>query len=228
MRKRAVTAILIILVTVSLAACAPTGSSYAEEGPRKVAIGVGEEIVGSTPYIDHDKPTPTSTPAPTPSPTPTPEITVTAEPTQQVLPPNGDGVFTKDDIVVIVNDMRIVPGMDYTGKENIPGKVVDKYEGVSCLQSGYDINYVYKDFQIDTIRQNEKQYIYIADFKSGSAVTDAGIGIGSTEDDVIAAYGTPTEDTLTQRIYIDGNLQMAFYITNEKVTEILLVDSSFR
>lgn len=227
MKKRAVTAILISAVVLSLAACSPAGSSYAGDGPHKVVIGVGEEIVGSTPYTDHDKPTPT--PTPTPEATPVPTVTDQPEITPHVtMPPSGDGVFTKDDIAVIVGEMRITPGMDYTGKENIPGKVVDKYEGVSCLQSGYDINYVYKDFQIDTIRQNERQYIYIADFKGGSAVTEAGIGIGSSEDDVLAAYGTPTEDTLTQRIYISGNLQMAFYITDEKVTEILLVDSSFR
>ena len=118
--------------------------------------------------------------------------------------------------------------MDFTGKENEPGKVADKLEGVSCLQSGYDINYIYKDFRIDTIRQNERQYIYSAQFKGTGALTNAGIGIGSTEEDVITAYGAPTEDTNTQRIYKTGNWQMSFYIVDEKVTEIYLVDYSFQ
>ena len=227
MKKTVASAILIIVIMSCLGACAPKDSSYSEDGAHKVAIGVGEEIVGSQPYVDHDKPTPTPTPTPEISATPVP--TVTIEPTPVVtVTPGGDGVFTKEDCVVIVENVRISPGMDFTGRENEPGKVVDKLEGVSCLQSGYDINYIYKGFRIDTITQNGKQYIYIADFTGAGAVTDAGIGIGSSEDDVIAAYGEPTEDSVTQRIYKTGSLMMSFYIKDEKVTEIVLVDSSFQ
>lgn len=226
MRRRALAAILIAVLMICLTAC--SGSpAYSEEGAHKVAIGIGEDIVGSQPYVDHDKPTPTPTPTPEISATPMP--TVTAAPTPVITnAPSGDGKFTKEDCVVIINDMRIIPGMDFTGKENEPGKVADKLEGVSCLQSGYDINYIYKDFRIDTIRQNERQYIYSAQFKGTGALTNAGIGIGSTEEDVITAYGAPTEDTNTQRIYKTGNWQMSFYIVDEKVTEIYLVDYSFQ
>lgn len=228
MSKRTILVCIFAVLIPVITACSRNDNSLSEDGARKIVIGVGNGTADSTPYQDHDKPTPT--PTPSPEVTATPVVTMTPVPTGPVITgtPKGDGAFDESDCAVVVAGIRLFPGMDFTGKEEAVGKVIDKLEGVSCLQAGYDINYYYKGFHVDTIRQNDRQYIYLADFTGGDALTEAGIGIGSSEEDLIAAYGTPYEDSLTQRVYKSGKMQMTFYISDEKVTEFTIVDTSLQ
>lgn len=227
MKGKQIKALLLLLVALLLTSC---GSSKPDtkNGARPVVIGLGKGDGDSIPYVDTDAPpaTPTPTPTPTPSPTPTPTPVPTGEVSPSVTP-EALGTFSAEDCVIIVAGVEIRTGMDYTGKENLPGEIIDKLEGVACLEAGNDINYYYKDFHVDTVTKDGKQIVYSADFTGGGAVTSKKIGIGSTEEELLSTYGEPYSHTLTGMIYQDGVRHLTFYLAKGKVTEMVLSDSSF-
>ena len=229
--------IIAIAVMLALTACGKRRGAPSEDGAMRVVLGVGEGDGDSTLYVDTDEPvytpTPTFTPTPTPTPEPTtaqptPSVSGTPETTPEPTQGGGRGAYAAEDCVVVVNGVAISPNMDFSGKEATVGKVVEKLEGVSCLDSGYDINYYYDGFNIDTITQTGKQLVYMASFNGGGATTQAGIGIGSTVDDIIKAYGEPTEDSGVSLAYVDGTVQIMFYLEDDVVTEMVIVDTSFQ
>ena len=210
-------------------ACSQQKNAASDKGAKKVVLGIGNSTGDSKAYVDTDAPSPTPTPTPieelkpsvsvTPSPTPTP-------PGGHVI--NPDGTFTEDDCAVIVAGFTVRPGMDFTGQEEKPGKIKEKLEGVSCLSVGHDINYYYKGFHIDTVTLAGKQYVYSATFSDVGAATAKGITIGSKEEDVIAAYGDPHQQTMAGLVYVVGKKRITLLISKDYVTEILLADSSFQ
>ena len=143
MKGKQIKALLLLLVALLLTSC---GSSKPDtkNGARPVVIGLGKGDGDSIPYVDTDAPpaTPTPTPTPTPSPTPTPTPVPTGEVSPSVTP-EALGTFSAEDCMIIVAGVEIRTGMDYTGKENLPGEIIDKLEGVACLEAGNDINYYY-------------------------------------------------------------------------------------
>lgn len=219
-----------------LVACGEQRGVPSDEGAMRVVLGVGEGDGDSRAYVDTDEPVYTATPTPSPTPTPTiavsqptGSVTGTPEPSPEVTQaPDQRGTYTEDDCAVTVNGVTVKPNMDFSGKENEAGKIVEKLEGQSCLESGYDINYYYDGYNIDTLTQNGKQLVYMASFSGGGAKTTRGIGIGSTADDVIAAYGEPTEDTGVSLVYVAGSKQLLFYMEDDVVSEMVIVDTSFQ
>ena len=229
-------AMLAVLTLVLFTACGERRGAPSDDGAVRVVLGIGEGDGDSREYVDTDEPVYTATPTPTPTPTPTltvvtPTGSVTGAPEPSKTPtdtPDQKGTFKSDDCAVVVGKVTVRPHMDFSGKETTVGKVVEKLEGVSCLDSGYDINYYYDGFNIDTITQNGKQLVYMASFNGGGATTQAGIGIGSTVDDIIKAYGEPTEDSGVSLAYVDGTVQIMFYLEDDVVTEMVVVDTSFQ
>ncbi|MBO4280483.1 MAG: hypothetical protein J5872_01360 [Lachnospiraceae bacterium] len=230
MYKKSLAVLGIAIVMLFCTACGQQRSAVTDDGAKKVVLGIGKGVGDSKEYVDTDAPSPTPTPSPeiteavptiTEGPTPTadPTITHTVDPS---------GTFTEDDCAVIVAGVTIRPGMDFTGKEESLGKIIEKLEGVSCLQIGYDVNYYYKGYHIDTVTIDGKQYVYSATFSDVGAATAKGIGVGSTEEDVIAAYGDPHEQTMAGLVYVVGKKRITFLAANDRVTEILLADSSFQ
>ena len=175
-------------------------SSREEEGrPEETTITPNVTAIPLDTPTPTPTPVPTATPTPSPAPTaitateltPTPTPTPTPVPTGEVSPsvtPEALGTFSAEDCMIIVAGVEIRTGMDYTGKENLPGEIIDKLEGVACLEAGNDINYYYKDFHVDTVTKDGKQIVYSADFTGGGAVTSKKIGIGSTEEELLSTY----------------------------------------
>lgn len=229
MNRRIRALVLLLIVTAGLTACAEQRSMVTGDGARKVVLGIGNTIAESKPYIDTDEPPVEATPTPTVE--PTPELSVTPEITPSVSVTPGvvkDGTFTASDCEIVIAGVKVRPGMDFTGKEDTLGKIVEKLEGVSCLDVGYDINYYYKGYNVCTFSKDGRQIVYSADFKSGDFETGKGIRIGSREEDLQTAYGMPSIYEEARRIYVSENRQMTFYISGEVVSEIMLVDTSVK
>ena len=224
--KKFVAVIVLMLGTVFCVACGQK-SKLSGDGARKVVLGLGNGDGDSIPYEDTVSPRVSVTP--TPEPTPTPVVTVTPEPsvTPSVTPdPSLEGSFTEDDCKVMVAGMQLYPGMDFNGRQNLFGTVIQTIEGVSCLDAGKDTNYFYDDFQVCTFAKNGKQIVYSADFTDGKVETSKHIGIGSTEDEMLAAYGVPEENAITRQTYISGSLAMTFLLKDGIITEIIILDQS--
>ena len=231
--------IIALVAALAITACAERRGAPPAGGAMRVVLGVGEGDGDSSEYVDTDEPVYSPTPVPTMTPTPEPTPTTAPTPTggatgdpdatpEVTAAPGPKGSYSADDCAVVVNGVTIRPNMDFTGKENTVGKVVEKLEGVSCMDSGYDINYYYDGFNIDTISQNGKQLVYMASFSGGGAKTTQGIGIGSTADDVLAAYGEPADDSGVTLAYADGTVQLMVYLEDDEVCEIVIVDTSFQ
>ena len=235
-KRTIATAMLAAAAVLMLVACGERRGVPSDEGAMRVVLGVGEGDGDSSAYVDTDEPVYTATPTPSPTPTPTivvstptGSVTGSPEPSPEVTSiPDLQGTYSEEDCAVTVNGVTVRPNMDFSGKENETGKIVEKLEGQSCLESGYDINYYYDGYNIDTLKQNGKQLVYMASFSGGGAATPRGIGIGSTVDDVIAAYGEPAEDTGVSLVYIAGSMQLLFYLDDDVVSEIVIVDTSFQ
>ena len=230
MHKKCLALCGVIAAILLCTACGQPRNAVTDTGAKKVVLGIGSGVGDSKPYEDTDAPSPTPTPTPNPD-----ELTptVTEGPTPTVDPMvthivDTSGTFTEDDCAVIVAGFTVRPGMEFTGKENMPGTIIEKLEGVSCLNIGYDVNYYYKGFHIDTVTLTGKQFVYSATFTEVGAATAKGITIGSTEEEVIAAYGDPHEQTMAGLVYVSDKKRITFLVAKDRVTEILLADASFQ
>ncbi len=230
MHKKCLALCGVIAMILLCTACGQPRNAVTDTGAKKVVLGIGNGVGDSKPYVDTDAPSPTPTPSPDPdeiTPTVTEGPTPTVDPTiTHIVDPSG--TFTEDDCAVIVAGVTIRPGMEFTGKEETLGTIIEKLEGVSCLNIGYDINYYYKGFHIDTVTLAGKQYVYSATFTEVGFATEKGISIGSTEEEVIAAYGDPHEMTMAGLVYVSGKKSVTFIVSKDHVTEIMLADASFQ
>lgn len=166
------------------------------------SITLGGATQGATGFVDA-----TSTPAPTQA--------------------ESSDKFTAADIKVVVNDVTIKLGEDFLPNVDKVGKLTDKLEGQACLESGKDINYYYDGFNVCTMTKDDKQLIYNVDVTKEGYKDAKGIEIGkSTEAELFEAYGTPAENEKLRRVYTAGNYNIIFYVENNIVTEIELLDKS--
>jgi hypothetical protein len=81
-------------------------------------------------------------------------------------------------------------------------------EAQSCLYEGTDKTYEYTDLSLYTITQNSKELVDGIDLITGRWQTRRGIKVGSTHEDVLAAYGDPFSEDID-----------LVYITNESLGE---------
>lgn len=227
MLKKITALALVFALLLLTTACGERKSPLNGNGARKVILGLGNGDGDSRLYVDTDAPVISEEPTPTPpvEVTVTPEITPSVTPTGSISQ-GGNGSFSVGDCVLLVGDITIRPGMNYSGYEEKAGKIIDRMEGVACLSSGYDINYYYDNFSICTISKDDMQIVYNADFTGGDVTTSKGIRIGSTVHELIEAYGEPKEEDLFHCVYEAEKQRIAFYLTDEVITEIMLYDTS--
>lgn len=91
----------------------------------------------------------------------------------------------------------------------------------SCLGNGEDINYYYNDFTIYVWNDNGSYKTIGIDITGAGAETSRGIKIGSTEEDVIAAYGNDYLKRESEFVYdFDNNCHLGFTLNDGKVTFI--------
>lgn len=152
--------------------------------------------------------------------TPTPEAT--QAPDEVVM-----GKFVANDCKVVVNGVTLKLAEDFLPNVDNVGKLMDKQEGQACLDGGYDTEYYYDGMVVSTIAKSGKQIITSVDVTLTGYTDAKKIKIGtSTEADVIAAYGNPDVNEMTRREYKAGDYSLVFYIENDVVTEIEIVDTS--
>lgn len=131
-------------------------------------------------------PTEAATPAPTEAPTPAPQ-------------PAGD-----DPLVFSYGGSSVKLGESAQAfTAAVPANSEEK--SPSCLGNGEDINYYYNDFTLYVWNDNGSYKTIGIDIISAGAGTNRGITIGSTAEQVIAAYGNDYTERGSEFVYDFGN-----------------------
>ena len=95
----------------------------------------------------------------------------------------------------------------------------------SCYGDGKDRVYEYTSFKLKTYTNGDKEYILAVEIFNDadeSVKTPEGIRIGSTGDNVKAAYGEASESSDSRIVYLraDGKVKLQFLLRDGAVTNI--------
>lgn len=93
------------------------------------------------------------------------------------------------------------------------------FEAASCAFEGLDKTYTYSGFTITT-RPEEADLVTSILLTDDSTATPEGIYIGSTVEDVTAAYGTPGSRTDTLLSYTKNGTTLNFILSDSSVISI--------
>ena len=138
----------------------------------------------------------------------------------------GKAGFGQDDLVLTVS------GREYRVRDNIAvvlealGDGYQYAEGRSCDYDGLDKTYTYPEATFYTNPLAEGDLLEEIYSQSGEVSTSKGIKVGSAKDDVLAAYGDPTDQDDWLLLYRagegPGNPALCFEIEDGAVAAIFL------
>ena len=100
------------------------------------------------------------------------------------------------------------------------GEPQSYFEAESCAFEGLDKTYTYSGFVITTRPEGEKDYVNSILLTDDSVTTPEGIFIGSSGDDVIAAYGQSPAGFATLLTYTKNGTVLNFVLSEDKVISI--------
>lgn len=133
--------------------------------------------------------------------------------TPEEVTSNPGYVYSQGGVDVAVNG-SMSPIVDAWGEP-------DKYfESESCAFQGMDKVYTYGSVVINTYPEDGKDYVLTIELKDDTITTAEGVYIGSSKDDVVAAYGTAVSETEVALVYEKGDCQLTFFFEDNCVTNI--------
>lgn len=101
------------------------------------------------------------------------------------------------------------------------GEAKDYFEAESCAFQGLDKTYYYSGFELTTYpKDKDTDCISVIYFNDDSVSTKEGIYIGSSEADVVEAYGNEYEGGEGSYSYTRGDNSLMFIIEDGIVTSI--------
>ncbi|NLA85406.1 MAG: hypothetical protein GX854_13060 [Clostridiales bacterium] len=101
------------------------------------------------------------------------------------------------------------------------GEPIDYFEAESCAFKGLDKTYYYSGFLLTTYPKDEKtDYVSVIYFNDDSVSTKEGIYIGSSEEDVVKAYGENYTGGEGFYTYRSGDSTLTFLIEDGEVVSI--------
>lgn len=117
-----------------------------------------------------------------------------------------------------INGVAIVPGEDFSEALSKLGEPVDFNEAASCYFDGMDKQYFYDGFEIKTYPVGDKDYVQDICVSVDTYSTPEGITIGSSLEEVVAAYGEDYEKMgKMYNYYVTEDKYMYFFVTNDGV-----------
>ncbi len=90
----------------------------------------------------------------------------------------------------------------------------------TCAFEGEDKVYGYGSFEIQTYTSGGKDYIHSVYLLDDTYATREGITVGSPKEAVLAAYGTPQEETASALTYRAKGMSLSFLLRGDTVTNI--------
>ena len=94
------------------------------------------------------------------------------------------------------------------------------FEAASCAIGDKDKVYTYGSVEIDTYSMDGVDYVEAIILKDDTVETPEGIYIGSTSDEIKAAYGDDCEQDSSQIVYTKGSTHLYFILENDAASSI--------
>ncbi len=111
-------------------------------------------------------------------------------------------------------DASFAPILEELGEPN------SYFESPSCAAQGIGKHYTYNDFEIETYPDGDDDKVLYVMLKSDAVSTKEGINTSSTKEDIIAAYGEPTEEVTGSLIYEMSNMKLKFLFNGDSMISI--------
>ena len=136
---------------------------------------------------------------------------------------NGGNKPVSSSYSVKYNGTDIKLGSNWNSIESKLGTPVGSLPTGNCGGKGETYRYDYSALAITVVHYTDGDpLVDIITFKNDAATTDKGIYIGSSKNDVINAYGQPTEENESSIKYVNGDAVFTFGIADGKVNGITL------
>ena len=100
-----------------------------------------------------------------------------------------------------VDGVSLTPDMDLDTVLDKLGEPVSTFESESCAKQGMAYHYTFSNYEIETYPDGDTNRVYCISLTNDTVKTPEGIDLSNTKDDVIAAYGEPTDSTDAALIY---------------------------
>ena len=100
------------------------------------------------------------------------------------------------------------------------GEPADYFEAASCAFQGLDKIFYYNGFELGTYPKGDKDFVSYVNLLDDTVTTDKGIYLGSTLEDMKAAYGEDYSNEGTAYVYHKGETKLTFIVENNAVTQI--------
>lgn len=126
----------------------------------------------------------------------------------------------KSEHIFVYNGANVSVNDDMSELLSKLGEPKSYFEAASCAFDGLDKTYTYSGFVITTRPEGEKDYVNSILLTDDSVTTTKGIYIGSSREEVVAAYGESSGVVSSKLTYSDGGVSLNFIIENGKVISI--------
>ena len=140
------------------------------------------------------------------------------------LPPETEeqteGGQNKNTFVFEYNETSVYPHAKMTELLNGLGEPTSYEESNSCYYQGLDKDYTYPGFKIRTYPVDGVDYVLNICFTDDTVATPEGIMLGSTRDEVIAAYGSSFTESNGSTVYTIDKAELRFRFSDNGVIAI--------
>lgn len=137
-----------------------------------------------------------------------------------------DGKVTIDDFAVVVKDVKVEIGKDMNGYTKKVGDPDSMMQANDCLNDREEKVYQYGGIIIYTHPSGKKDIVYSLEL-TGEEATLSGIHVGSTKEEVVAAYGQDYTEDMSYMTYTPDDISIIeFQMKDDKVINIYMeIDS---
>ncbi len=127
---------------------------------------------------------------------------------------------SKDGFAFVNNGVTIPMNVEAAPVLEKMGEPMEYFEAPSCAFQGLDKIFYFSGFELSTYPNDGVDYISSVDIVDDSVSTVEGIYIGSTLDDVKAAYGEANTEESGLYTYIKGDTKLNILVENDTVAAI--------
>ena len=136
-------------------------------------------------------------------------------------PPKQEGSFAASDAVFVYNDRQVALNSDMDTVLAALGEANSMTTAPSCIGVGEDKTYHYDGFTVTTYPRGDKDYVMEIKVLDAAIATAKGIRLGSTMDDMTAAYGSGNRTFGYICAYqTNDNKSLQFFVEDGVITEI--------